>query len=63
MKKGLGWAIAGIIAGIGTAVCSIVEIVADVKSAKYEEEALYEGIEERYGLEPLDRKEEENGES
>lgn len=60
MKKGLGWAIAGIVAGIGTAVCSIVEIVADIKSADYEEENMYRGIEERYGLEPLRKEENED---
>lgn len=56
--KGKNWSIFGTIMGLIGGICGVAELVANIKSKDYDENQMYIGLEERYGLTPVENNEE-----
>lgn len=52
--NGKKWSVANTIVEVIVGVAGLIGIVTSIKSSKYEQEQLYSGLEERYGLTRVD---------
>lgn len=59
--KGKNWATVDAVLGLIGGICGVLGIVTSIKSAKYNEEQMYLGLEERYGLTPYNPDDEVQG--
>ena len=51
--NGKKWKIADVALGIVGGLCGIIGIITGLKAADYDEQALFEDLEKKYGLEPI----------
>ena len=53
MKPGAKWKIADIALGVVGGICGVIGILTSIKAADYDEQSLFEDLEKKYGLEPV----------
>lgn len=51
--KGRNWKIMDVALGLVGGICGVIGILTSIKAADYDEESLFEDLEKKYGLEPI----------
>ena len=51
--NGKNWKILDVVLGLVGGICGVVGIITSIKASEYDEQSLYEDLEKKYGLEPI----------